>query len=166
MAEPAAPFEIADLALFGGRLGICPIPGRSGDFETDFEALVTWQPTLVITMTSTEELKAVDAGSLPDRLEVLQISWVHLPTPDFGVMSQTEADRWPDVSKRCLEVLKAGGRVLVHCHGGCGRSGMICLRLMREAGMPNALSVLRALRPCAVETEAQMAWAQQKRSPQ
>jgi len=59
--------------------------------------------------------------------------------------------------------LQGGGRVLIHCRGGCGRSGMAALRLMIESGEEAgaALSRLRALRPCAVETEAQMAWAQQ-----
>ena len=51
--------------------------------------------------------------------------------------------------------------MLVHCRGGCGRSGMAVLRLMVEAGEApeEALARLRAVRPCAVETEAQMDWA-------
>jgi len=54
-----------------------------------------------------------------------------------------------------------GGKVLVHCMGGCGRSGMAVLRLMVETGEPphSALSRLRAARPCAVETDAQFDWA-------
>ncbi len=56
-----------------------------------------------------------------------------------------------------------GGRVLVHCMGGCGRSGMALLRLMVESGEPadRALARLRAVRPCAVETPEQLAWASQ-----
>ena len=57
--------------------------------------------------------------------------------------------------------------VLVHCFGGCGRSGMLVLRVMIEAGEPagTALKRLRQVRPCAVETEAQMAWAVQPTHP-
>ena len=45
--------------------------------------------------------------------------------------------------------------------GGCGRSGMAVLRLMIEAGedAETALARLRTIRPCAIETDAQMAWA-------
>jgi protein-tyrosine phosphatase len=57
--------------------------------------------------------------------------------------------------------LRSGGRVLVHCFGGCGRSGMAALRLMVAAGEgpESALHRLRASRACAVETEAQRLWA-------
>ncbi|SMY06745.1 hypothetical protein LOM8899_00875 [Flavimaricola marinus] len=58
-------------------------------------------------------------------------------------------------------LLGQGGKVLVHCFGGCGRSGMAVLRLMIEAGEDGAtaLTRLQELRPCAVETEAQRVWA-------
>ena len=57
--------------------------------------------------------------------------------------------------------LTGRGRVLIHCKGGCGRSGMVALRLMIEAGEApdEALARLRSVRPCAVETDAQMRWA-------
>ncbi len=57
--------------------------------------------------------------------------------------------------------LAAGGRIALHCMGGCGRSGMLALRLMVRAGeAPEAaLARLRAARPCAIETAAQLAWA-------
>jgi protein-tyrosine phosphatase len=50
---------------------------------------------------------------------------------------------------------------LVQCFGGCGRSGMVALRLMRRTGLPAdlALSHLRAIRPCAIETTEQEHWA-------
>ncbi|MFX0541249.1 protein-tyrosine phosphatase family protein [Roseovarius sp. S4756] len=59
-----------------------------------------------------------------------------------------------------LSALRGGGRVLFHCPGGCGRSGMAALRLMIAAAeAPDAAQErLRARRPCAVETSAQMRW--------
>jgi protein-tyrosine phosphatase len=76
---------------------------------------------------------------------------------DYGV----PAGGWPDVSVDLHAVLAKGGRIVVHCRGGCGRTGMIALRLMIEAGevLEVALERLRAVRPCAVETEAQRVWA-------
>ncbi len=57
--------------------------------------------------------------------------------------------------------LARGGRVLAHCYGGCGRSGMVLMRLMVEAGedADPALERLRDARPCAVEAKEQRAWA-------
>lgn len=87
--------------------------------------------------------------------------WRHLPVTDFGVPGPDSAAAWPALAAEALAVLAAGGRVLVHCHGGCGRSGMVALRLMigTGEGAEAALARLRAVRPCAVETGAQMEWA-------
>ena len=87
--------------------------------------------------------------------------WVHLPISDFGVPDGETARLWPGISARILRALSGGGRVLVHCRGGCGRSGMVALRLMIEAGeaQDEALLRLRRIHPRAVETGDQMAWA-------
>ena len=57
--------------------------------------------------------------------------------------------------------LRGGGRVLIHCRAGRGRSGMIALRLMIAGGERPvaALKRLRAVQPEAVETPGQMNWA-------
>ncbi|MGL4279465.1 MAG: protein-tyrosine phosphatase family protein, partial [Albidovulum sp.] len=85
----------------------------------------------------------------------------HLPVADFAAESTALAEGWDAVSGEARAVLAAGGRVLIHCMGGCGRSGMAALRLMVEAGeAPEAAMVrLRRARPCAVETGDQYDWA-------
>lgn len=155
------PFHIADLPLLKGIIGICPMPGRSGAYEADLGALLRWSPDLVLTMTTAAELAARDAGSLPRDLALHQIAWLHLPVADFGTPPPETAALWPAASAGARQVLQAGGRVLAHCMGGCGRSGMALLRLMVDAGEDpdSALSRLRAARPCAVETAAQALWA-------
>jgi len=89
------------------------------------------------------------------------IAWRHLPIIDFGAPDEDIITRWGEVSALGAEVLAGGGKILTHCFGGCGRSGMSALRLMVEAGEdPSAaLERLRIARPCAVETDAQLAWA-------
>lgn len=136
------------------------MPGRTRHFYTDWLHLTEWQPKLVITMTAQAELERKGAGTLGTDLGNAGIGWVHFPVPDMGVPL---TDQWPKTRAKALTVLGAGGKVLVHCFGGCGRSGMVCLRLMIAAGeAPNdALARLRKARPCAVETDAQMVWALQ-----
>ncbi len=153
-------FVIHSLPVGGGELAITPIPGRTRHYYTDWLRLTAWHPQLVISMTSQAELDRKGAGSLGADLAIAGIDWLHLPVPDFGVPVDMD---WPAARDQALAVLAGGGRVLVHCFGGCGRSGMMCLRLMIAAGEdPNAaLGRLRQVRPCAVETEAQLAWAQQ-----
>ncbi len=156
-------FQIADLPLEGGFLGLSPMPGRGGDYAADLGAILAWNPALVITLTTDIELEAVSAERLPEDLAAAGVRWRHVPVTDFGAPSAEVRALWPDVARAAHDALASGGKVLVHCYGGCGRSGMAALRLMTEAGEPagEALERLRAVRPGAVETQAQRAWGAQ-----
>lgn len=154
-------FLIHELPLAGGVLAISPVPGRGGEYAEDKARVLAWKPSLVITMTEQAELGQVGAGDLAADLAVAGIHWRHLPITDLGAPGPDVDAAWPGVSELARGFLDQGGRVLVHCFGGCGRSGMVCVRLMIEAGEapPAALKRLRAVRPCVIETDAQMAWA-------
>ncbi len=156
-----AELRVSELPLGNGWLGISPIPGRSSSYEVDLARLVAWGPSLVLTMVTTPELVRVGAEGLQHDLEALDIKWRHLPVGDFGAPEPITEDLWAKTSPEAHAILKAGGRVLAHCFGGCGRSGMALLRLMVEAGedADPALERLRDARACAVETEGQRAWA-------
>ena len=154
-------FGISSLSAGAGDLGICPAPGRFGDYPADMASVMAWAPRLVLTMTEPCELDRIGAARFGPDLEKHGIGWVHLPIRDFGAPQGATLAQWPEASGRARAVLSAGGRVLVHCYGGCGRSGMALLRLLVEMGeeVDVALHRLRAVRPCAVETDAQMIWA-------
>lgn len=156
------------LPVAGGILALCPLPGRGGDYAWDIEHLREWQPALVISLTTGAEMVREGADRLGPDMQDRGARWVHLPIEDFGTPDASAEARWPDLSRMALAALRGGGRVLVHCMGGCGRSGMIALRLMIEAGErpDEALERLRHVRPCAIETEAQMAWALRVRPPE
>lgn len=153
-------FVIYQLPVGGGELALSPMPGRTRHYHADWLQLMEWCPDLVLTMTTQAELDRKGAGTLGADLGNEGIAWLHLPVPDFGVPESLD---WPQVRDQALGMLGEGGRVLVHCFGGCGRSGMMVLRLMIAAGeRPDAaLARLRDVRPCAVETDDQMRWARQ-----
>lgn len=157
----SAGFTIHDLAVGGGRLGLCRLPGRGASYDVDFSRILDWQPDLVLSMTTLPEMAGTGAAHLGEDLARNGIGWRHLPIVDFGAPGQGVVAAWPEVSALAAGILSSGGGVLAHCYGGCGRSGMAVLRLMVEAGedAQAALIRLRAVRPCAVETEAQLAWA-------
>lgn len=152
-----AEFAIAQVPVGTGILGICPLPGRGGAYADDLAVVLAWQPALVFTMVSAPELRL----PLGEDLAAAGVAWRHLPITDFGAPGPDTAALWPEASAAAHRVLADGGRVLAHCKGGCGRSGMAVMRLMVEAGeAPGAaLSRLRAARPCAVETDEQREWA-------
>jgi len=134
-------FGIYALKVGGGQLALCPLP------IGHMEEVRAWAPDLIVSMCEDHEMPA----GLWDGFALR-----HVPVVDYGV---PVGATWGAAEGDVLRVLQDGGRVLVHCKGGCGRSGMAVLRLMLKAGEVDALDRLRSVRPCAVETPAQMAWA-------
>ncbi len=157
---------MSDMILFaipagGGTIGMSSLPGRGGNYKDDLEVFHEWRPGIVLSMVTNEELAAVGAPTLGNDIQSMASRWVHLPIQDFGTPGAEVIAQWPEVSRSVRAALKGGGRVIVHCRGGCGRSGMIVLRLMIECGEDRfeALNRLRAIRDCAVETRGQLQWA-------
>ncbi|MCB1409535.1 MAG: protein phosphatase [Rhodobacteraceae bacterium] len=148
-------FAIASLPAGAGTLVLCPLP-VTAEARARIAALA---PALVLSLTETAELRALGAADLPDWLAAHGIGWAHFPVPDF--QTPPPGSDWPALSVRARAVLDSGGTLVVHCRGGCGRSGMIALRLLIEGGeaADPALSRLRQARPCAIETDAQHLWA-------
>ena len=156
-----ADYSIAELPVGVGYLGIAPMPGRDGFYPSDFNTILRWDASIVLSMTPMRELRYCKADRLGDDLAAAGVAWHHLPVADFGAPDDAVALRWKTAASEVLASLGEGGRVFTHCYGGCGRADMAALRLMVEAGenAPDALLRLRAVRPCAVQTEGQFAWA-------
>ena len=154
-------FVLYALPVSEGIVALSPLPGRYGDYAGDLNHLRDWQPAIVISMTTQAEMVARGAGDLGNDLQKSGTRWMHLPIEDFGAPTPEVEEAWHTAARAALAAVQGGGRVLIHCNGGCGRSGMAVLRLMIEAGEApeTALARLRAVRPCAVETNAQMHWA-------
>ena len=154
-------FVIFALPVARGILGIAPMPGRGGHYQEDLAHMKDWKPALVISMTTELEMVAGGASKLGQDLLYSGARWHHIPTADFGAPGEDMKPVWEAASGPACSALKGGGRVLIHCLGGCGRSGMAGLRLMVACGeKPGpALRRLRGVRPCAVETEYQFKWA-------
>ena len=149
---------IAELSVGQGSLGISPCPGRAGFYEADLLAITHWHPTLVVSFITADELARI-APSLGSDLAAVGITWAHLPTADYD----TPGQGWGNIAGLIHAELARQNKVLLHCMGGCGRSGTAALRLMIEAGeaADPALNRLRQVRPCAVETPEQFLWASQ-----
>jgi hypothetical protein len=153
--------EINELGLRAGIVGICPMPGRGGDYLADLAAIADWGPALVLSMTSDAEMAGKGASGLGADLHALGIEWAQLPVKDFAAPTSGMVGDWRAIADQAAAILDRGGKVLAHCMGGCGRSGAALLRLMVEAGeAPDAaLDRLRTVRPCAVERPEQFVWA-------
>ena len=150
--------QIAQLPLRAGLIGLCPLPGRNGDYAADFAEVMRFAPTAVVSLVKVHEYQRHNAPRFVADLAAQGIVQIPFPIQDFGT---PDRQIWPALSARLHATLTGGGRILIHCLGGCGRTGTIALRLMVESGEDpsGALDRLRLVRPCAVETKAQHKWA-------
>ena len=148
----------AFLALDRGGIGLSACPGRQAPLARDIDAIAAEGVAMVVSLIEATEAPET-IHDLPGLLDRRGIRWRHFPIEDYGVPRDSD---WPALAGVLHRVLDEGGRILLHCWGGKGRSGMIALRLMVERGetFSAAFERLRALRPGAVETDAQRAWAE------
>lgn len=86
----------------------------------------------------------------PDELGVAVLRF---PIPDMGIPTPRAADAL------CRRILAESerGPVLVHCHAGLGRTGLVlaCCLVTLGAAPDDALARVRALRPLYVQSRAQ-----------
>ncbi|MCR9146196.1 MAG: protein phosphatase [Rhodobacteraceae bacterium] len=154
-------FIIFALPVSDGILAIAPMPGHGGYYTADLAHLRDWKPAIVLSLVTQTELVAHGAADLGSDIQDSGARWIHLPVEDMDIPGHHQMEIWHAARKAALAALRGGGRVLIHCLAGCGRSGAAALRLMIEAGEApdRALARLRGVRACAVETQAQLNWA-------
>ncbi|MFU1479430.1 protein phosphatase [Roseovarius sp. C7] len=155
---------IRALSVAEGIVAICPFPGADGAFDADMAHIRDWKPALVISLTPEAEMVALGRGDLGAKFVEQGARWLHFPIADYGVPDAPATESWRGIERAALAALRGGGRVLIHCRAGQGRSGMIALRLMIAGGERPvaALARLRQVQPEAVETPGQMNWATSK----
>lgn len=164
------PLRIDDLPLGNGRLGITFCPGKKGesvfgaawdrDLDLDLDAVKGWGAEAVLSLIEGHEFKMLRVPELGEAVKARGIEWLHFPIRDLGIPTDDAMARWVAISTQLHATLERGGRVLVHCRGGLGRAGTIAALLLVERGgsAPQAISVVRAMRPGAIETEEQERW--------
>ena len=85
------------------------------------------------------------------------LHWYHMPIPDMEVPGLEFEVAWNKDGGTILRSLRQGKRVLIHCAGGLGRSGMIAAKILSAFGEnpQSAISAVREARPGAIETALQ-----------
>lgn len=150
-----------------GQLGLTICPGKQGDsvygepwardLDTDIRAIVDWGAGPVVTLMEAHEFPMLGVPDLGDRLEGAGLDWFWLPIPDISTPTRDFETLWVHAGPVLRARLRAGERVVIHCRGGLGRTGLVAARLLIEFGTdPNdAIRIVRQARPGAIETRAQ-----------
>jgi ADP-ribosylglycohydrolase/protein-tyrosine phosphatase len=171
-AAPSNTLPIATIRLGDGNdgmgaLGVTFCPGRndpltsdgawSRDLPSDLGSLRTWGAQALVTLLEDHEFDLLHVRRLGDMAEAAGLDWYHLPIPDMAAPGWQFERRWVYAGVRLRRLLRRGGKVVIHCRVGLGRSGAIAARLMVELGMPpaEAISQVRRARPGAIHTSEQ-----------
>jgi ADP-ribosyl-[dinitrogen reductase] hydrolase len=93
------------------------------------------------------------------------MAWHLLPIRDVSVPDDLFEELWAESGWRLRQILTEGGRVVLHCRGGIGRTGTIAARLLVEFGISpaEAIRMIRRARPGTIETPAQEAYVMRLR---
>ncbi len=143
----------------GERLGLTLCPGRADrqrDLEADLADLVEQESAShLLCLLPQAELEAVGVAALPARARAHGLEVRQHPIRDQGVPDPGELRQTLDWLSAAAQ---AGGRVVVHCLGGLGRSGLVAACALIDAGLEptEAIAVVRSSRdPRAVESREQ-----------
>ena len=171
----SSPLQIAAVnAPGGGVIGMTLCPGKIGpgnrhpwvrNLERDLDALDAWGCQCLITLMELHELIDYQVQDLGERARARygESGWLHLPIMDCSIPDAVWEEHWQIWHNPLHDRLDRGERVVIHCLGGLGRTGLVACRLLIERGMQpkKALEKVRAARHGAVETLVQERYVQE-----
>jgi ADP-ribosyl-[dinitrogen reductase] hydrolase len=167
LAEQAGKFSLfidsVTVPGTGGVIGMTSCPGKQDDFffepslsrlEADVKTISTWGATVLVTLMEEVELHILQITNLPEKLAEYGIRWIHLPIRNRSLPTTDFEMVWSVVGEELRSILRKGGRIVIHCQEGVGRTGLIAARLLIEMGVKkdDAISIVRNARVGALET--------------
>lgn len=161
-----SPLQIAEVVLEPGMgsLGLTLCPGKKDptsnwnrDLVKDLQVIRHWGATTVVTLIEDHEFQMLGVQTIAQDVRALGMSWLHLPIVDVSIPDHRFEDVWVIEGPKLHKRLDAGERILIHCRGGLGRTGLVAGRILVERGCNPKIAVqrVRAVRPHAIETSAQ-----------
>lgn len=166
MHEREERLRIDSVLASRGHIGMTLCPGKkqkeaasagNRDLDEDLKVIADWGASSIVSLMEPHELVAFQVADLGERVEAFGLDWYHLPVKDVSVPDNGFQARWVYAGHRLRRALARGERILIHCRGGLGRTGMIAARLLVELGdTPEAaITKVRNTRSGTIETAAQ-----------
>lgn len=129
-------------------IGVCACPGGGATrLADDLDAVAAFRPDAIVTLMSSQEMRLLGRADLPEVLAGLAPQWHHLPLRAGALPDARFKRLWTYVGHRLREILRRGGRVLIHCDAGGARARWMAARLLVELGVPDGEAATRCRAP-------------------
>ncbi len=150
-----------------GLVGLTFCPGKitqglyggywQRDLDKDIQIIQQWQTDTVITLMEAHEFEELGVPQFVQVMNSQPFEWLHLPIPDMNPPSSDFKDAWMKAGPTIHQKLQRGKRILLHCRGGLGRTGLLAAQILIESGMlaTQAIQRVRAARDRTIETFGQ-----------
>ncbi|MBT8433541.1 MAG: dual specificity protein phosphatase family protein [Gammaproteobacteria bacterium] len=83
---------------------------------------------LVVSLLETSEARVLGLEAERELVKALGMDFVSFPIPDMGLPKSV--DKFASLSRMLLKQVDAGTNILVHCHAGIGRSGLMAAGIL------------------------------------
>ncbi|WP_163937503.1 tyrosine-protein phosphatase [Paraferrimonas sp. SM1919] len=140
---------------------LTPCPGTKGvDLVDSLSQLRKQGAIAVITGLTFDELKQLGVTDFGSQVEMQSMQWFHFPIDDDGIPDDEFELAFKQNRTQLLSVLNQDAKVVIHCAGGSGRTGLIAARLLLALGWqwPQIKQQVQALRPGAFTKENQLSY--------
>ncbi len=151
------------LDLTTGSLILTPCPGtKDADLSTSLQQLKSQGAVAVVTALDDHELAEKQVSALGDLVGQLGMKWFQIEIEDDCAPDQFFAAKWQQINDELHGVLNQGGKVVLHCMGGSGRTGILAAHILLEKGwtLPKVIEEIQTLRPNAFQKPSQLDYIQ------
>jgi len=136
--------DTLDLGAGRGQIGMTICPGKRGaseygaqwkrDLATDIAIIRAWGASTLLTLMESEEMRLLGIETIGEIAKKSSLHWYQLPIIDGSIPDNRFDTAWPHVGRTILNSLRSDEKIVVHCRGGLGRTGMIVSALLIEDG--------------------------------
>lgn len=138
---------------------LTPCPGTKGvSLRDSLMQLKEQGAEAIVTALTMDEMVSKDVQQLEEVSRSLAMKWFHLPIEDDRAPESDFATKWNAVSSELHAILDNNGKVVMHCMGGSGRTGLLAAHLLLEKGweIDSIVNEVQALRPGAYTKPVQV----------
>ncbi len=145
--------------VFPGKLAVAARPRGNDWLEDDLQAWKRQGISHVVSLLEEEENERLELTEEETLSRRLGLQFVNLPIPDRG--TPKDAETFATVVNDLHDTLLTGGRVIIHCRQGIGRSGLLAAAVLSSFELPlqDVLERISLARGVTIpETEDQLRW--------